>query len=258
MPVRVGCWIGLLCSLAVVPATPAQPKVWQLATIELPPSISEHAPQQGYYAVILRRVLQEFGAEPKFRFLPPLRVYEQVIAGEVDGALPYKRTPEREQLLWFSEPFYMARVRVFLGRTDPWTPQRPTDLIERGLGCTLQGAQVPDVLRDAAAQGALRLQRVPLIETCFRMLELGRVSYVLTGENTGWTAAAAMSDQGRGLRMAPLVVSEEPVHLAFPRKLAGSVAKLEAFNDAVRKLRKSGELHRIELAHVPRPPPSSP
>jgi polar amino acid transport system substrate-binding protein len=249
--VRVGLWMAWSCWLAMPAA--AQPKTWHLATIELPPSISEHAPQQGYYALILRRVLQELAAQPEFHFLPPLRVYEQVIAGQVDGAFPFKKTPEREQVLWFSEPFYLARVRVFLSHADGWTPRQPQDLIDRGLGCTLQGAQVPDVLRDAAAAGDLRLQRVPLIETCFRMLELGRVSYVLTGENTGWTAAQAMPDQGRSLRMAPWVVSEEPVHMTFPRKLANSPAKLRAFNEAVRKLRKSGELRRIELAHVPRP-----
>ncbi len=245
---------GLLVGSASPGPAHSQGPAWRLATVELPPSIGESAPQQGYYAVLLRRILREIGTQPEFEFLPPLRTYERVIAGGVDGAFPYKKTPEREQLLWFSEPFYLARVRVFLAQSDPWTPQRPDDLIDRGLGCTLQAAQVPDALREVAASGALRLQRVPLIETCFRMLELGRVSYVLTGENTGWTAAQAMPDQGRSLRMAPLVVSEEPVHLVFPKKLPGSAAKLRAFNEAVRKLRKSGELQRIELAHVPRPP----
>jgi polar amino acid transport system substrate-binding protein len=250
-------WLGL-AGLLIGSAGPSHaqspPGVWRLATVELPPSISEHAPQQGYYAVLLRRILRELGAQPEFEFLPPLRTYERAISGGVDGAFPYKKTPEREQVLLFSEPFYLARVRVFLAQSDPWTPHHPEDLVDRGLGCTLQAAQVPDALRELAASGALRLQRVPLIETCFRMLELGRVSYVLTGENTGWTAAQAMPDQGRSLRMAPLVVSEEPVHLAFPRKLPGSAAKLRAFNEAVRKLRKSGELQRIEQAHVPRPP----
>lgn len=246
--------LGLLMGSSGAAQAQSPTPVWRLATVELPPSISEHAPQQGYYAVLLRRILLEVGAQPVFEFLPPLRTYERAISGGVDGAFPYKKTPEREQLLWFSEPFYLARVRVFLAQSDPWTPQHPEDLVGRGLGCTLQAAQVPDALRDLAASGTLRLQRVPLIETCFRMLELGRVSYVLTGENTGWTAAQAMSDHGRSLRMAPLVVSEEPVHLAFPRKLPDSAVKLRAFNEALRKLRKSGELQRIELAHVPRPP----
>ncbi len=246
--------LGLLIGAPGTALAQSPKPLWRLATVELPPSISEHAPQQGYYAVLLRRILLEAGAQPVFEFLPPMRTYERVISGGVDGGFPYKKTPEREQALWFSEPFYLARVRVFLSQGDRWTPQRTDDLIERGLGCTLQAAQVPDALRDAANAGALRLQRVPLIETCFRMLELGRVSYVLTGENTGWTAARAMPDEGRSLRMAPWVVSEEPVHLAFSKKLPGSAAKLRAFNEAVRKLRKSGELQRIELAHVPRPP----
>lgn len=249
-------WVGVLAGLALVKAQ-AQPVVtppaWRLATVELPPSISQHAPDQGPYAVILRRLLQEAGAVPVFEFLPPNRAYERVVAGDVDGAFPYKKTPEREQQLWFSEPFYWARWRVFLGAQDPWIPERPEALRDQGLGCTMQGAPVPDVLREAAASGALRLQRVTLIDTCFRMLQLGRVRYVLTGENTGWAAAQAMPDGGRSLRMAPMVVAQEGVYLTFPRKRADSAARLQAFNDAVRKLRKSGELQRLEQALLPRP-----
>jgi polar amino acid transport system substrate-binding protein len=211
-------------------------------------------PNQGFYAVLLRRLLQEVGAVPAFEFLPPLRAYEQVVEGRVDGAFPYKKTPEREQLLWYSEPFYMARWRVFLAAQDPWTPQHTGELKDHGLGCAMQGSPVPDPLRDDAASGALRLQRVTLIDTCFRMLKLGRVRYVLTGENTGWAAVQALPDQSSGLRMAPLVVAEEGVYLTFPRKRPDSVARLQAFNEAVRKLRKSGELRRLEQAWMPRPP----
>jgi hypothetical protein len=46
---------------------------WRLATLELPPSIASSLPNQGYYAVLLRRVLAEFGAQPQFVFLPAQR-----------------------------------------------------------------------------------------------------------------------------------------------------------------------------------------
>jgi ABC-type amino acid transport substrate-binding protein len=119
---------------------------WRLATLELPPSIASSLPNQGYYAVLLRRVLAEFGAQPQFVFLPAQRAYQDTASGGYDAAFPYKRTPEREQLFLFSEPFYVARVRVFLNADRRWQPETVAELRGRR-GCTLIGAQSPDLLQ---------------------------------------------------------------------------------------------------------------
>lgn len=245
--------LGLLVA-ALLPAGAGATETWRLATVELPPSISERAPQQGYYAVLLRRVLQELGAEAQFVFLPPQRAYQLALNGELDGALPYKRTAERERQFWISEPFFIAKLRLFVRADDRWDPADVPDL--RGqTGCTLQGAQAPAALQAEIEAQRVPLQRVSQIEACFRMLQAGRVRFVIAGQNTGWAAAQALRAEGLRLRAAHFVLAEEPVHLALSRQVPANAERVRAFNQALRALRARGVMQQLEAAHVPPPPP---
>lgn len=247
-------WIRALCLLALLLPNLAMAERWRLGTVELPPSISAHAVQQGYYAVLLRRVLQEIGAQAEFVFLPPQRAYQMALEGQLDGAFPYKRTLERERFFWFSEPFFMAKVQVFLRASDGWDPGGIRDLRSQ-IGCTLQGAQAPAVLQIEIDAQRVPLERVSQIEACFRMLQAGRVRFVIAGQNTGWAAAQSLRAEGPRLRAAHFVLAEEPVHLALSRRVPASSERLRAFNQALRKLRAQGVLQQLEAAHVPPPPP---
>jgi polar amino acid transport system substrate-binding protein len=244
---------AVLALLFAASATWAQaPITWRLATVDLPPAIGPGLPSQGYYAVLLRRILQEAGARPEFVFLPPQRGLQMVIDGQVEGAFPYKRTTAREADLWFSSPFFMARIRLMLRASDAWEPQRPADLLGH-TGCTLQAAQAPEALQRGIDNGQLRMERVQHIDACLRMLRLGRVAYVVAGQNIAATHLSTRPGGTADLRMAHWVVAEEPVHLALPRKLPGSEARLRTFNEAVRKLRQNGVLQALEQEHVPQP-----
>jgi polar amino acid transport system substrate-binding protein len=241
--------VGLLLALGLALA-PARAERWRLATVELPPSISEQAPGQGYYAVLLRRILAEAGHSVEFVFLPPQRAMEEAAAGRWDGVFPYRRTASRERQFLFSEPFFVAKVRVFLRADDPWEPADAQAL--RGqTGCTLQGAQAPEALQREVDARRVPLQRVAQIDACFRMLQLQRVRFVVAGQNTGWDASQRLAGEGLRLRAAALVLAEEPVHLAVGRKVPQAERRLQAFNQALRQLRASGALQQLEAQQVP-------
>lgn len=241
--------IGWLLTLAQGLAWAATP--WRVAAVELPPAIGPQADQQGYYAVLLRRVLRELDVEPQFVFLPPQRALLAALAGEVDLALPFQRTPEREKRLWFTEPFYIASVRVFQRGADDWQPRDSTALRERR-GCTLQGAASPRPLQVEVDAGHVRLERVAHLDACFRLLLAQRVDFVVAGLNSGWLAAHTLPDQGASVRLAPFVLAEEPVMLALPRARPESAQRVQRINAALRKLR--AELKQIEAQVVPQRP----
>jgi polar amino acid transport system substrate-binding protein len=249
---RLLCALALFVASLLTPGGAQAATIWRLGTIELPPSISEKAPLQGYYAVLLRRVLRELDAEAQFVFLPPQRAHVEALSGQLDGVFPYKRTAQRERDFWFSDAFFMASVRVFLRAGDGWDPGSIEDLRSQ-TGCTLQGAQAPAALQAEVDAERVPLQRVTQIEACFRMLQLGRVRFVIAGQNTGWAVAKTLP--GPKLRMAHFVVAEEPVHLALSRRVAGNADRLKAFNQALRKLKGQGVMQQLEAQHVPAPPP---
>lgn len=250
-------WKGRLLAALLLAAAGAsareKPTTWRLGTVELPPSVGERLPQQGYYPVLLRRILQELGASAELVFLPPNRVHQELRAGHLDGAFPYLRTPEREAEFLLTEPFFHARVRVFVNADTDWRP-RDVPALRGQLGCALQGAQSPAALQAEVDAGHVQLQRVGELEACFRMLQLGRVRFVVSGENGGWTAARSLPGQGMELHMADFVLAEEGIHLALPRSKPESAARLKAFNTALRKLRANGVLQALEARSVPKPP----
>lgn len=243
-------WAVLLwlawCGLAG--ATGAASGTWRIVAIDLPPAIGPNAPEQGYYAVLLRRVLRELDAQPQFIFLPPQRAYQVALAGNADAALPFRPTPEREQHFWFTEPFFIASVRIFVRHDAGWMPANVAAL--RGeRGCTLQGAQSPAALQVEVDVGRVSLERVTLLDACFRLLQAGRVGFVVAGQNSGWLAAHALADGGAGIRMAPFVVAEEPIRLALPKVQPASRERMARFNAAVKRLRS--ELKQLEARVVP-------
>lgn len=241
----------LAWGLACVPAK-AEPS-WRLATVELPPAICSTLPDQGYLAVLLRRVLQEIGVQPQFVFLPPQRGYQGVLAGRFEGAYPYKRTPEREKSLWFSEPVFIATTRVFQRADDAWQPDQVAGL-QGQRGCALQGSPSPPALQPLIDSDDFKLERVANLDACFRMLQAGRVRFVVAGLNSGWAAAHTLSGRGAAVRVAPIVLAEETVHLALPKVLPASAERLHQFNAALHKLKAQGVLKQLEAQHVPAPP----
>jgi polar amino acid transport system substrate-binding protein len=246
----LACW-QVASATGTTGAPMAAGETWRIVAIDLPPAIGPNAAQQGYYAVLLRRVLSELNARPTFIFLPPQRAYQVALAGNADAALPFRPTPEREQHLWFTEPFFVATIRVFVRSDGGWLPGSVAAL--RGeRGCTLQGAQSPVALQQEVDSGRVSFERVSVLDACFRLLQAGRVGFVVAGHNSGWLAARALADGGSSIRMAPFVVAEEPIRLALPKIVPASRERLERFNAAVKRLRT--ELKQLEASVVPARP----
>lgn len=248
---RRWAWVALLGLLAQLPAQARE--TWQLATAELPPAITSKRADNGYYAVLVRRVLQELDVDAQLHFLPPDRAIQETMAGRYTAVFPLTRTPERERELIPSEPIFHVRVRVFVRRDDPWSGGG-LEAMRGHLLCNIQGARLYPELEAALAAGWLQMQRVPEIGACFRMLALGRVRFVVTGENTGFEGMAAVPDGARKFRMAAEQLALQPVFLMFSRQVKGNVQRAEAFNQALRRLRAEGVMHKLEHQVLPQGP----
>lgn len=242
---------GVVLLLAVAALLPAQAReTWQLATAELPPAITAKRPDNGYYAVLLRRVLQELDVDARLHFLPTDRAIQDTQAGRYTAVFPLSRTPERERDLISSEPIYQVKVRVFVRRDDPW-PGGGLQAMRGHPLCNIQGARLYPELEAALAAGWLQMQRVPEIGACFRMLALGRVRFVVTGENTGFEGMAAVPEGRRKFRMAAEQLAVQPVFLMFSRQVKGNAQRAEAFNQALRRLRAEGVMQKLEHRVLP-------
>jgi len=245
----------LLAGAALRPALARE--TWQLATAELPPSITAKRADNGYYAVLLRRVLQELDVDAQLHFLPPARAIQETQDGRYTAVFPLSLTPERERELIASDPIFQVRIRVFVRRDDPW-PGGGLQALRGHALCNIQGARLFPALEAALAEGWLQMQRVPDIGACFRMLALGRVRFVVTGENTGFEGMAAVPDGSRKFRMAAEQLAQQPVFLMFSRQVKGNAQRAEAFNQALRRLRAEGVMQKLEHQVLPQASVSRP
>lgn len=226
---------------------------WQAATGEIPPSVSAKLPGQGYYPVMLRRVLQELGIELRLTFLPPQRALEDAQSGRYDAVFPLLRNAERERDFLFSEPFYLVRQRVFVARSDDWVGGGVESLRGQRF-CNVNGVRFGPELQAEVDGGRIKVETVKDIDACFKLLGLGRVRFVITGEHTGWAAAQSHPLGAKGFRVAGPVLEELPAHLAFPRKLPESMARVEAFNQVLKRLQAQGVMATLERQLVPASP----
>lgn len=227
--------------------------VWRLATAEIPPSVGASLPGQGYYAVMLRRVLQELRVEAQIGFLPPRRAIEDTQAGRFDAVFPLLKNAERERDFLFAEPFFTARLRVFVARQDDWSGGGVETLRGQRF-CNVNGVRFGEALQAEVDAGRVQVETVKDIDACFKLLGAGRVRFAITGEHTGWAAAQAHPLGLKGFRVAGPVLAELPAHLAFPRKLPESAARVEAFNQALKRLRAQGVMATLEQQLVPATP----
>ena len=123
-------WAAALQALALAPGDVAAAReAWQLATAELPPAVSAKRADQGYFSVLLRRVLQELDVDARLHFLPPVRAVLDGAAGHYTAVFPLARSAERERDFWVSDPIFTVKVRVFLRKDDPWAGRGMDDLV---------------------------------------------------------------------------------------------------------------------------------
>ena len=248
--------LGLLLVALAHPAAQAR-EAWRLATVELPPAISAKLPNQGYYSVLLRRVLQELDVDLELSFLPPHRTVQETADGLYMAAFPLARTPEREREFLVSEPFFIVKVRAFVRKDDPWNGGDAESM--RGhLLCNILGAKLHPELQQAIDAGRLQVQRVSDIGACFRMLALGRVRFVVTGENTGYEGMQAVPEGDKRFRVAGPVLAALPVHLMFSRRVKGNAQRMRAFDHALRRLREQGVMAKLEQQVLPQAPAAAP
>jgi ABC-type amino acid transport substrate-binding protein len=134
----------------------------------------------GFFGELSDQALRQAGFVPSYQPLPFARLYAQLAAKQIDGALSVLATPERARTARFSIPL-VTEYSILIapkGRTFPF--QRPVDLAGKTIatqtGFTYPGIDgTPGVTLQPNAERANNL----------RLTALGRVDAAIVGSITG-------------------------------------------------------------------------
>ncbi len=244
MKLRITSFLILIAALQAVCALAAE-KVQRLATDEFLPYIDRSQPEGGYYPALISRVLAENGERAEFVYRPWMRAHLETRDGRFDGSFPYLRSEERERDFLYSDSLLEVDAYFFV-RADAAWGAAPLEQVYGKRTCYLQDSLLPEPLQNALANHAFQIERVTDIAQCFRMLEAGRIDFVAAGSYNAWATIRRLYGEKPVFKTVGPRLDRTSLHLVWPRSNPLSESRREAFNAALKALKESGEVARLQ------------
>lgn len=159
----------------------------------------------------------------------------------------------RCQKFFFSDPLYEVFIVLFVKSNSPMTFEKDDEILGKTL-CQPAGNSTFELDkggRNWVKDNKIVLMRPQTIEECFRLLDNGSVSIVVTADLTGKAVIAelGLGDQVKALQR-PLAIST--LRLIVPKTHPYASTILYYLNTAIGKLKDSGEYDKIVNSHLSR------
>jgi polar amino acid transport system substrate-binding protein len=159
----------------------------------------------------------------------------------------------RCQKFFYSDPLYEVFIVLFVKSNSPITFEKDEEILGKTL-CQPAGNSTFELDkggRNWVKDNKIVLMRPQTIGECFRLLENGSVSVVITADLTGKAVIAelGLGNQIKALQR-PLAIST--LHLIVPKAHPHASTILYYLNTAIGKLKTSGEYDKIVDSHLAR------
>jgi polar amino acid transport system substrate-binding protein len=231
--------VGLALAFLALGTTPAAAETVALATGNgYAPFTDESLPGGGVATQLVRQVVERMGLTPEIRFLPWKRALDSTAAGEFVATFPYIRSTERGTQFLYSAPLFEVDNRVFVRKSDTRPVRRVEDLAGR-TACNQLGSAHPHDLQQLIDSGKVRLETPKDLESCFKMLALGRADFVSINEFVGRHALHAALGDSAAVDVAGPPLETVGLYLLVPRHAPGGEAFLRRFDAAMAAWKRS-------------------
>lgn len=154
---------------------------------------------------------------------------------------------------FFSEPLYEVITSLFVRNASPVVSLR-SEKLDGSTLCLPAGQAVYELDqggRNWVKDGKITLVRPPTVDECFRMLEAGTVTGVVTTEFAGRASMNSLGMAGR-IRMLNDPVALTSLHVVVSKSHPHARTILYYINTALAKLRDSGDYNMIIARHLDR------
>ncbi|SME99718.1 substrate-binding periplasmic protein [Pseudobacteriovorax antillogorgiicola] len=235
--------LGLVICLLWVGAAEAQDQELRLVTTNWAPYMADNIPEQGFLGKIVLTAFQKAGYQAKIEYLDWSRAIKLTEKGKRDVLVAAYYTKEREEDFLYSQPFF--RVNTFfvakkgLGRSK-WKDLK--DLTPYKIGVSKGYATSEEFDRASFLQKRVALDPSKNLEVLHR----GRVDLIVMAEGV----LEYEIDRNQSLKQGDFKYLKPPVKvndlfLLAPKAKPHSKKILEAFDEALAGMRKSGEYAAI-------------
>lgn len=226
------CWL-------VVAAVESYAEKVVLTAGSWPPFTGEELPKQGIAADIVKRAFQTQGVEVEFQFEPWARSMADAETGAVDGSILWRYTPERAEVLYYSDPVLTVDIQFFYLRGSPFDWDTLENLKSWKLGA-VRGFKYDAVFDQMALDGELNIDYVKSQEQNLGKLLLGRIDATpIVSESGFWMIQNSQNQDIRELVVAhPKPLAKQELHLVLSRNKPENEELVKVFNKGLRALRQ--------------------
>lgn len=210
------------------------------------PYADEKLPHGGMATEIVQKAFEAAGLKSHIDWLPWARNLAAVQSGRYAATYPYRKTAERKRDFYFSEPVFESEERIFARRGSKLNGADLSSVLKKRI-CLPPGWSAPDPIATLLAKEKIQVERPNDISTCIRMIAVGRADFFVTDGIQGRATLAQIRQQD--VVQMPGVVARSAYHLLTARNNEHAVRWLNAFNQGLAQLKKSGAYRRIVLEH---------
>jgi polar amino acid transport system substrate-binding protein len=239
-----------ICLFWIVSASKAE-NTLIIATGEYPPFISE-SPEDSFLTDLFDEIGREMGVSFKFKFLPWKRCELEVEELKAWGAIPYMRSPEREQKFYFSDDWLIiGRVLFFTYSPDGRKQQIPYEELTDLKGYRFGGI-IGYFYENMFRKAGLNVEYLTSEEQNFRKLQLGRIDLFPVGEATGWYRIKKLfppEEVGKFFTLTKPLTKGSGDFLLTSKQYPNTRNLLVRFNLALKKLKENGTYQKILEQH---------
>jgi polar amino acid transport system substrate-binding protein len=256
-PVRwLPALVGAACvALSALGAAPAAAAPLRLVTDEWIPyeHLSDEA-APGFSTEVLKQVFAAMGQEASFEELPWARAAGLVFHGDRDAIFTAFYNEERAQFCYFpAEPLARDKWIFFVRSADSGKLKFSgfEDLVGHDIA-VLRGASIsPEFWEFARAHH--NVTETASDESDFRMLEAGRVDYVVASSVNGMRLIATLGLAGKVEPLLARSLQEDDMYVIFSKERV-SKDFVDAFSDALHRFKQTEPFRAIYRKYFPEAP----
>ncbi len=243
----VTCLIATLCAVLVTSVVSAQTsKTIRLTNGEWQPYLSKDAPHQGFASHIVSEAFALVGVKVEYGFFPWARAFKLAKDGTWDGSAVWLDSDERREHFHYSDAVVPSKVAFFHLKGSNFDWNSFEDLRDVPIGGTLEYAY-GDEFDAAEKAGIIKTDRAKNDKLGLKKLLKGRIK-LFPGEimvTYAQIREAFSPDTAALFTHHPRLIHEQPQHLILSKKVAGSEAMRDLFNEGLKQLKTSGKYDQI-------------
>lgn len=199
---------------------------------------------RGIYPALVGAAFASMGRPCELLALPFKRMLAEVDADQL-AAGAVVRTAEREQRWLFSQPYFVERLSVYSAGA---AFRGMADLTGKRVG-VIRGWSYGEAFDAARRLGDFQCEEVAADSHNFAKLLRGRLDYAVATELGGRMLQQLPGFEGRVIAGAA-ALGATPIHLALQRGHDGAAALLAAFNAAIERLHKDGQVEPLVTREI--------